>query len=333
MTPPTAAPRLIAQWLLVICALIAAMVVVGGITRLTESGLSMSRWEVHRLLPPLTERDWQAAFDLYRKTPEYLKINKGMSLSAYQAIYWWEFAHRLLGKLIGFAFALPLLWFWHKKQIPAGYHGRLLLLLGLGGLQGGIGWWMVASGLVDRPDVSHYRLAVHLLTALSLFVLCLWTALSLLGHRRIAAPTLKSWALALAAALFVQLVLGAFVAGLDAGHASGHWPMMQPGEWLPRLANPLLDDPAGVQFLHRLGAYVVVTLALVCAVKAGRQSDARLDGFGKLLGLVALAQTGLGIATIVTGVPIWLAGVHQFGAVIFLGVFTAFAHRQFTTVQ
>lgn len=333
--PAATAPKAVARWLLLICLLVLAMVVVGGVTRLTESGLSMTRWEPTRLLPPLDEASWQAEFDLYRQTPEYLKINKGMSLAAYQNIFWWEFAHRQLGRLIGVTFALPLLWFWLRRQIPAGYHGRLLLLLGLGGLQGAIGWWMVASGLVDRPDVSHYRLTVHLLTALSIFALSLWTALSLLGHRRASlhGSALRPWTVALGAALFVQIGLGGFVAGLDAGHASSHWPLMQPGEALPRLANPLLDDPAGVQFLHRLCAYLVVLLALTCAWRAARAGDAALDGWGKLLALVALGQTVLGITTIVTGVPIWLAAMHQFTAVLFLATFIAFAHRQFTTVR
>jgi heme a synthase len=330
----TPAHRHIATWLLLICGLVMAMVVVGGVTRLTESGLSMTKWEPHRVLPPMTETDWQAEFTQYRQTPEYTKINKGMSLAQYKNIFWWEFAHRQLGRFIGLAYGLPLLWFWVKRQIPDGYHGRLLLLLGLGGLQAVIGWWMVASGLVDRPDVSHYRLTVHLMTALIIFTLCLWTAFSLLGRTRASADQsagLRPWTLALAGALFTQLVLGGFVAGLNAGFASANWPMMQPGAFLPALANPLLDDPAGVQFLHRLGAYVVVALALACAWKSSHTNDPSLDAFGKLLAVLALCQTALGIATIMTGVPTWIAAAHQFGAVLFLGAFTAFAHRQFTT--
>jgi cytochrome c oxidase assembly protein subunit 15 len=284
----------------------------------------------------MAETDWQAEFSLYRQTPEYRKINKGMSLAQYKNIFWWEFAHRQLGRFIGLAYGLPLLWFWLKRQIPDGYHGRLLLLLGLGGLQGAIGWWMVASGLVDRPDVSHYRLTVHLMTALAIFTLCLWTAMSLLGRTRVTsgkAADLKPWTLALACALALQLVLGGFVAGLNAGVASDHWPMMQPGAFLPALANPLFDDPAGVQFLHRLGAYLVVVLTLVCTWKAIQTDDLVLDAFGKLLAVLALGQSVLGITTIITGVPIWIAAAHQFGAVLFLGVFTAFAHRQFTTAR
>jgi heme a synthase len=329
-TASRATPRAIARWLLAICLLVMAMVVVGGITRLTESGLSMTRWEPHRLLPPMDAAAWQAEFALYRQSPEYLKINAGMSLSAFQGIYYWEYAHRMLGRFIGVAFALPLAWFWLRRAIPQGYHLRLLGLLVLGGMQGVVGWWMVASGLVNRPDVSHYRLAVHLLLALSIFAACLWTALDLLGWRR-ARVTVRPWTLALGGALFVQLALGAFVAGLDAGHASASWPLMEPGHFLPRLANALFDDPAGVQFLHRLGAYLVVALALACAWFAARTGDVALDGWGKLLGLVALVQTVLGIMTIVTGVPIWLAGIHQFTAVLFLGTFVCFAHRQFTS--
>jgi heme a synthase len=330
---PVAQPQAIARWLLVICALVMAMVVVGGVTRLTESGLSMTTWEPHRVLPPLDEAGWQAEFDLYRQSPEYLKINKGMSLAQYKNIFWWEFGHRQLGRVIGLVYALPLLWFWLRRQIPAGYKGRLLLLLGMGGMQAVIGWWMVASGLVDRPDVSHYRLTVHLLMALSIFALSLWTALSLFGRGGAPARVLKPWTLALAGALALQLILGGFVAGLNAGFASNHWPLMQPGQFLPALSQSLLDDPAGVQFLHRLSAYLVVLLTFVCAIKAAKVSDAVLDGVSKLLVLLVLAQTTLGIATIVTGVPVWLAAVHQFGAVIFLGAFTVFAHRQFTPVR
>jgi heme a synthase len=327
---PDANPRAVARWLLVICVLVMAMVVVGGITRLTESGLSMTRWEPQRLLPPMDLAAWQTEFDHYRQSPEYRKINAGMSLTAFQGIYYWEYAHRLLGRLIGFAFALPLAWFWLTRRIPAGYHAKLLGLLVLGGMQGVVGWWMVASGLVDRPDVSHYRLAVHLLLALGIFVACLWTALDLLGWQR-SSVSIRPWTVALAVVLPVQLMLGAFVAGLNGGHASDHWPMMEPGHFMPRLSHPLFDDPAGVQFLHRLGAYLVLVLALACAWKAARSGDTSLDGFGKLMGLVVLIQTGLGIATIVTGVPIWLAGLHQFGSVILLATFTCFAHRQFTS--
>jgi heme a synthase len=329
-SPDRATPRAIARWLLAICLLVMAMVVVGGITRLTESGLSMTRWEPQRLLPPMDMVAWQTEFARYRQSPEYLKINAGMGLAAFQGIYYWEYAHRLLGRAIGVAFALPLLWFWLRRAIPGGFHGRLLALLLLGGMQGVVGWWMVASGLVNRPDVSHYRLAMHLLLALAIFAACLWTALDLLGWRR-STVTLRPWTLALGGALLAQLTLGAFTAGLNAGHASNIWPMMEPGRFLPRLANPLLDDPAGVQFLHRLGAYAVVALALACAWRTDRTGDPALAGWGRLLALVALVQTALGIATIVTGVPVWLAGLHQFTAVLFLATFTCFAHRQFTS--
>jgi heme a synthase len=331
--------RRVGRWLLIVCALILAMVVIGGVTRLTESGLSMTRWEVHRLLPPIGDAAWREEFALYKQSPQYLKINAGMSLDAFKNIYFWEYLHRMWGRMIGLAFAMPLAFFWLTKQIPAGFKPRLLGLLALGGAQGFIGWWMVASGLVDRPDVSHYRLTVHLMVALTLFAGCLWTALDLRVSARTTVTALKPWTLCFAGLLFLQLVLGGFVAGLEAGHVSNTWPLMDGGfvpEGLGRLPSLLpgwFDSAVAVHFLHRLGAYALVATAIIIALKSVRQEDTGLHGLGILIGVLSLAQMCLGILTIVTGVTIWIAALHQAGAVIVLGALVAFAHRQFAPVR
>ena len=229
-TSPLARPTAIANWLFAVASLVFLMVVVGGITRLTESGLSITEWKpITGAVPPLTEADWQEAFRKYQQIPEYQLLNQGMSLADFKFIFFWEWVHRLLGRVIGLAFALPLLWFAIKRAIPNGYGIRLVALLALGGLQGAIGWWMVASGLVDRTDVSHYRLATHLLTALFILSGLVWTALDLkaLARDPAAQPArLTGFSAAVAVVLAVQLLFGAYTAGLNAGLASSDWPLM-----------------------------------------------------------------------------------------------------------
>jgi cytochrome c oxidase assembly protein subunit 15 len=215
----------------VVAALVFVILVVGGATRLTESGLSMVDWEpVTGVVPPLSESDWQAEFDAYQSSPEYQIINQGMTLGEFKTIYLWEYLHRLLGRVLGLAMALPFLWFLAKKAIPHGYGWRLFGLVLLVGLQGAIGWWMVASGLVDRPDVAHERLALHLTTALVLLCALLWTALDFLALATGRDPVdgrPSGWFWPFTVLLFVQITLGAFVAGLDAGHMYTTWPTMQ----------------------------------------------------------------------------------------------------------
>ena len=308
-------PRAIAWWLLGVAGLVFAMVVIGGITRLTESGLSIVRWEpVSGILPPLGHAQWQAEFAAYRQSPEYLKINAGMSLAQFQGIYFWEYLHRLIGRLIGFAFALPLIWFWARKAIPAGYELRLLALLALGGMQGAIGWWMVASGLVDRPDVSHIRLAVHLITALIIFAGMIWTALDLFALVRDPATRparMTGLAAGVLAVLIIQLLFGAFTAGLDAGYVASDWPLMQ-GRLFPagvewRGPATLIDSPYLVHFIHRWWAWVTVAALVLLArrVRAGsrRASIAIHAAFG--------TQILLGIATVMSGIALPLAALHQ----------------------
>ena len=331
---PAARPRALARWLLLVAALILLIVVVGGITRLTESGLSITRWQpITGAIPPIGEAQWQKQFDAYRATPEFQKINSGMSLDAFKHIFFWEYVHRLLGRLIGLAFALPLAWFAWRRAIPPGYKRRLIFILALGALQGAIGWWMVASGLVDRPDVSHVRLAVHLLTALLIFACILWTALDLLGlARRPGArparlPTFAIWALCL---LALQIMFGAYVAGLDAGYAFNSWPRMgdeffpsQTPMQAPFLAN-FVDNPIVVQFIHRWLAFVAAAAALVLAAQAWKRG---FHGPASLLTGAVAAQILLGIATLLSGVRIEIAVAHQAMAVLLLAAMLVTAHR------
>lgn len=302
-----ARPIAIANWLLSVAFLVFLMVVVGGITRLTESGLSITEWRpVSGALPPLNAADWERAFALYRATPEYAQVNHGMSLADFKFIFFWEWFHRLLGRLIGLAFALPLAWFAVKRAIPRGYGGRLVLLLLLGGLQGAIGWWMVVSGLSQRTDVSHFRLAVHLMTALFILGLLVWTALDL---RRGAKSRLTLPVAGLLLVLAVQIMLGAWTAGLNAGLAANDWPLMNGRAFpdTPVTATTLTNDPFLIHWIHRWWAWVAVA-ALVVLARWARPVDRRASialhaAFG--------TQIILGIATVMTGVNIVLAVMHQ----------------------
>jgi cytochrome c oxidase assembly protein subunit 15 len=327
-------PRAIAWWLLAVAALVFAMIVVGGITRLTESGLSIVRWEpITGIVPPVGEPAWQAEFDAYRQSPQYQLVNTGMTLAEFKNIYFWEYVHRLLGRLIGLAFALPLAWFAWKQAIPRGYGWKLVALLALGGLQGAIGWWMVASGLVERPDVSHIRLAVHLLAALTIFAALIWVALDLLALARrpdarpAQVPTVAIWALSL---LALQFLFGAYVAGLDAGFAYPTWPKMG-ADWFPseapmlepRLRN-LVDNPIVVQFVHRWLAWGVAAAALMLALRAGR---ARHMIPAAALIVAVSTQISLGIATLISGVDLEIAVAHQGMAALLLAATILAAHR------
>ena len=296
------------------------MVVVGGITRLTESGLSITEWKpITGALPPLNEASWLSEFQKYKQIPEYTQINgpAGMTLAEFKFIYFWEWIHRLLGRVIGLAFALPLAWFWLKKAIPAGYKPRLLALLALGALQGTIGWWMVSSGLSARTDVSHYRLAVHLLTALTILGGLVWTALDLhaLAKDPLARPaTMTGYAATVLSILFIQLLFGAWVAGLNAGYVANTWPLMN-DRFYPEGVDTtqgvffaLVNDPYLTHFVHRWLAWVAVAALLLLArrvKKAGvRRASVAIHGTYGI-------QIILGIATVMTGVNIVLAVSHQ----------------------
>jgi len=312
-------PLAIANWLMTVAGLVFLMVVVGGITRLTESGLSITEWNpIRGAIPPLSDTQWSHAFDLYRQTPEYRQINgpAGMGLAEYKSIFFWEWVHRLIGRLIGVAFALPLAWFALKRAIPSGYAWKLVALLMLGGSQGLLGWYMVMSGLVDRTDVSHFRLSAHLLLALFIMAALIWTALDL---RRLARTgddrpsRLTRAGSVTAAALFVQLLLGAWVAGLNAGYVASDWPLMQGKlipegiDWSRGAGFALTNDPFLIHFLHRWWAWVVVA-ALVIFARRVKPIDPRAS---KAIHAAFGTQILLGIATVMSGMNIVLAVLHQ----------------------
>jgi cytochrome c oxidase assembly protein subunit 15 len=327
--PLSARPLAISNWLLALCGLIFVMVVVGGITRLTESGLSITEWKpITGAIPPLTEAQWLSEFELYKRIPEYQQINRGMSLDEFKTIFFWEWAHRQLGRVIGLAALLPLAWFAFKKGIPSGYGSRTGSIFLLVCVQGAIGWWMVASGLTERTDVSHVRLAVHLLMALFIFGFALWTALDLRTPgavpRKI--PTMGRWAFAV---LALQLLFGAYVAGLDAGHAFNTWPLMgdslypAAAPWLEPFFRNFVDNPITVQFIHRWWAWVVLVFAVVLA--------RRLRGVSRKHSIYLHAAIGtqilLGIWTLWSGVDLHVAVAHQATAVLVVASFVAAVHR------
>tara|TARA_B100000953_G_scaffold171530_1_gene141372 strand:+ start:2945 stop:4015 length:1071 start_codon:yes stop_codon:yes gene_type:complete len=318
-TPARTRPIAIANWLLAVGFLVFCMVVVGGITRLTESGLSITEWKpITGAIPPLSLSGWEIEFAKYKATPEYQEINgpAGMTLAQFQFIFFWEWLHRLLGRLIGIAFALPLAYFWLRGAIPRGYKLRLVALLALGGLQGAIGWWMVVSGLTLRTDVSHYRLAVHLLTALFILSGLVWTALDLRqlakGNARPAKLTGRN--IALLAIIAVQLLLGAWVAGMDAGYIASDWPLMNgrffPAgvDWSHGLLYAVSNDPFLVYFLHRWWAFVALA-AVIMLARGARRAGVRPASI--ILSAAIGLQILLGIATAMSGVDLALAAAHQ----------------------
>ncbi len=315
-------------WLYVVAGLVFLMVVVGGITRLTESGLSITEWQpLLGALPPLSDADWATAFAKYREIPQYKLVNAGMTLDEFRSIYWWEWLHRLLGRAIGVVFAVPFMIFVSNGTIPRPHMPRYVVLFALGGLQGAVGWWMVSSGLTERVDVAPLRLAIHLTLAAVIFAALLWTALTLSDRgraprpspiRRIGAGATLGW-------VFVQIFLGALVSGNHAGLVYDTWPLMNgvfvPSDLLthePWWRN-FLDNHAMVQFVHRLGAYVLFALALtqfVVIVVTARTATARLTAFA--LGFSVAFQIMVGIATLLMHVPFSLALIHQAMAMVVL---------------
>lgn len=320
--------KLVRIWLYIVCVMVFAIVIVGGATRLTDSGLSITEWKpIHGVIPPLNLADWMEEFDKYKLIPEYTQINEGMSLAQFKNIFWWEWAHRFLGRVIGLVFALPLFFFWVTGRLENMLKPRLLVLLVLGGLQGFIGWWMVSSGLVDRVDVSQYRLATHLTLACLILAYALWIARGLADHTtrpvshislRILAPVISFFAI-------FQIFLGGFVAGLDAGMVYNTWPLMD-GGLVPisiNVLNPIwlnwFENPTSVQFNHRIGAYVLTLLVFVQFVLTLKgRVDAPHFNRSIIILLLVLVQAGAGIITLVMQVPLHWALTHQALAVIFL---------------
>lgn len=328
----SARPREVARWLFAVAGMILAVLVVGGITRLTNSGLSITRWQpISGVIPPLSHAQWMAEFANYQRIPEYQQLNRGMTLSGFQAIFFWEYLHRLLARATGIVFAVPLIWFWARRQIPQGYKPRLVALLALGGLQGAIGWWMVSSGLVLRTDVSHIRLAIHLLTALVTLGGIVWTALDLQAlHKDHYAPPARLTGVGAAAllVLLVQICWGAFTAGLDAGYAFSSWPLMGDRlfpagvQMLEPVWRNVVDNPVVVQFVHRWLAFAAAAGLVWLAVRATRNGAAA--GYAVLV-LVGL-QIALGIATLLSGVQIGIAVAHQANAALLLIAAVTAAH-------
>jgi heme a synthase len=328
--------RAVRWWLVSIAALITIMVLVGGATRLTESGLSIVEWKpVTGALPPLTEEQWTRAFDAYKTIPQYRELNAGMNLGEFKTIFWWEWSHRLLGRVIGVGYLLPFLWFLWRGVLGTDLRRRLWLIFGLGALQGAAGWWMVASGLSQRVEVSHYRLATHLVLALLIFAGIVWTLRRLVDRPPLAVfSRLKFTSAALVVLTFVQLYLGALVAGLRAGKIYNTWPDID-GALIPSATRLFFEDPwwrnlfdntLTVQFEHRMVAYVLFTLAALHVLDAirSRAGSAAVNGALWLAAAITL-QAALGILTLLNQVPIDLALSHQAVAiaVLTLAIFQA----------
>lgn len=329
--------RPVAIWLFVVAAMVFAMVVVGGSTRLTNSGLSITEWKpLSGTIPPLNPAQWQAEFDHYKQIPQYRIMNQGMSLDGFKFIYWWEWSHRLLGRLVGVAFAVPFLVFLWRRMIPTRLIWRCVVLFALGGLQGVVGWWMVYSGLADRTEVAPERLTVHLGLALVLFCLLIWTGLEAwAGPKR---PFVrKHWpaaALGLLALVFLQILLGGLVAGNRAGLIYNDWPFfggrLWPGDYVTGgLRQTLLHSLAAVQANHRVTAYVLLVLAWLAAARAlrSRHLPRTLAGLALVLALLVTVQALLGIGTLMMQVPFGMALAHQLTAAVVLAVAVGFAWR------
>ena len=327
-------------WLLSGCLLLFVMVVVGGITRLTNSGLSMTDWHlVTDTFPPLTEEKWSQAFEEYKKFPEYQKINihNDFQLEDYKFIYFWEWFHRFIGRIIGLVFIIPFVYFLIKKRLSSQTIKKCVVLLGMGAFQGFLGWFMVRSGLIDNPDVSHFRLSLHLTFAFITFAYTLWVALDLIyPNKATAILPLKKIAQYTLLFLLLQIIYGGFVAGLNAGLIHNHWPLMSDGQflhesvllekdsWLLRLT----EGKSGVQFVHRILAYVVVGLILLLASKI-HKFDLTKDqkkGINALV-IIVFLQFGLGVFTLLYSVPLWLGLTHQIVAFFLLTAMTYTLHR------
>ncbi len=341
-----ASRRAIALWLFGVCTLLVAMIVLGGLTRLTGSGLSITEWKpIHGALPPLSQTEWQQEFDAYKGIPQYQQVNAGMTLEEFKGIFWWEWAHRNLGRFIGFAFLIPFLVFAFQRRVEPALYPRLIFLFVLGGLQGVLGWFMVMSGLQDRVEVSQYRLVAHLALALAIYAAMLWTALPLSRGEwpapHLTHPMLR-WALAIVGLIYFQMLLGGFVAGLHAGLIYNTWPLMD-GQFVPSglfarapwwLAP--FEDVTTAQFDHRLIAYVVAgSIAGLWFVERGRTPIREIEFTANLLLGAMVLQILLGIWTLLAAAPVWLSALHQLGAVALLSaaLLHAFELSSQTSVQ
>ena len=325
-------------WLLSGCLLIFTMVIVGGITRLTGSGLSMVDWKLFAgSIPPINNQQWVETFELYKQFPEFQKQNYMFTLAEFKSIFFWEYIHRLLGRLIGLVFIIPFLYFLIKKRLSKKLTLQCIVLLFMGVSQGAIGWWMVKSGLVNNPDVSHFRLATHLITAFLTFSYTFWVALSLIypnkSHQN---KTLYKLSFLLMIVVIIQIIYGAFVAGLDAGKVYNSWPKMN-NDWIAEsvysmtpLWSNFVNGIAGVQFIHRTFAFVVLGLIIYIFYQSRKIQLIQIEKNAiNLLLITVFFQMVLGIITLVMGVPIWLGVIHQLGAFILLAstVFSIFIFK------
>ncbi|MFV0383391.1 heme A synthase [Paracoccus sp. (in: a-proteobacteria)] len=342
---PKGARRAIRVWLVILFAMVAAMIALGGATRLTGSGLSITEWApVTGALPPRTEAAWQAEFDAYKQIPQYAEVNPDMDLAGFKQIYWWEWSHRLLGRLVGLVWAAGFVGFLASRRIPTGWTPRLLSLGVLGGIQGAIGWWMVSSGLVGgMTRVASYRLAIHLGLAFVILGLIAWfvqllgrSEADLMRARRAGEGRLFSMATGLMHLAFLQILLGALVAGIDAGRQYTGWPTMG-GEWIPAaIWDPALgwrnvfENPALVQFIHRMTGYLLAIFAVVVWLRARRSPHPVTRGAFTAMIVIVAGQVGLGIMNVLHGSPLPLALTHQLGAIaLFALIIRARAHARY----
>ncbi len=323
----------ITLWLYLTAFMVFTMAVIGAITRLTESGLSMVEWKpLIGALPPLSEAEWQRVFAKYQQTPEFIKVNSWMSLEDFKHIFFWEWLHRLWGRLIGLVYAAPLLYFWIRNKIPTGYKPRLLFILFLGALQGVMGWYMVKSGLIDRPSVSHFRLAAHLGLAFLIFAALIWTAQDIENRKTFQVSfCFKRQAWATLYLLFITVIWGAYVAGLDAGMVYNEFPFMG-GAILPSDAlyhSPIwvnfFQNPVGIQFLHRWLGILSCIAVIAVHVRALKNGLKTKDVYA--LPFIVLLQVGLGISTLLSMVWLPLAALHQATALLLLGTYIIFIRR------
>lgn len=328
----------VVYWLFTGCFLIFIMVIIGGITRLTNSGLSISDYRlITGTVPPLNEQEWTEAFELYKQYPEYQKLHYHFNLEDFKGIYFWEWLHRLIGRLIGLVFIIPFLYFLFTKQLSGPTIKKTIILLGLGAFQGFMGWYMVKSGLVDMPAVSHYRLAAHLMTAFITFAYAFWVAMDLLYPKKKSIDKgFRNLVRVGMGVLLVQIIWGAFVAGLDAGWIHNSWPTMAGGEWIHETVfiekNPVwrnfIEGKSGVQFIHRYLSYIVVAVILYIWNRSKKMVLTLPQKRGiQLLVVGVFIQFFLGVFTLIYAVPVWLGVTHQVGAFFLLTAMTFTLHR------
>lgn len=331
--------KAIGIWLLICALTVYLMIIVGGLTRLTQSGLSMVEWEpIMGTIPPLSLADWQDTFNKYRNSPEYLKINKGMSLDEFKNIFWWEYGHRVLGRFIGLLFFLPFMFFLLRGYVKGAWKPKLFGLFVLGGMQGVVGWYMVKSGLVDNPHVSQYRLAAHFGIALSIYAVMIWFMLDFLrGEQRREPIALRKSALFVAALIFFMMITGAFVAGLKAGHIYNTFPKMG-DNFVPKeifaiesLWRNFFENPVTVQFIHRGIAYVILIAVLLLFFRGLKLSSKRPELYIRtnllVILVLMLCQVSFGIMALLKGVPISWGALHQGTGVLLLSSALFLSHR------